>query len=135
MASFLNIIFLFPALALLGEFVRVRYDVPVDEQAGRVAYEDRMLMGAIFGAVLPALLNGSTIVLLGVLIVLGTQGYIMMQTDRSGLALLPTAQFRSRNIEAHQNLVLGLAGGGVVAGFLVSLVFNAIANGILSLFL
>ena len=134
MAGFLNIIFLFPALALLAEFVRVRFDVPIDEQPERIAYEDRVLMGAIFGALLPALLNGSFIVLLGVFMVLAGQGYVMMQTDRAGMVLLPTAQFRSRNIEAHQNLVLGLAGGGVLGGFVISLIFGAIVNGILGLF-
>ena len=135
MATFLNIIFLFPALGLLGEFARVRFDVPVDEQAGLTAYEDRMLMGAVFGALLPALLNGSAIVLLGVFLVLAGQAYVVMETDRAGMALIPTPHFRSRNIEVHQNMVLGLAGGGALAGFIVSLIFGAIANGIFGLFL
>lgn len=134
MAGLLNIIFLFPALGFLAEFVRVRFDSPLDEQMERTAYEDRVLIGAVFGAILPALLNGSAIVLLGAVVALGTQGYVMMQTDRDGLALLPTANFRSRNIDVHQNLVLGLAGAGLFAGFMVSLIFSAVVNGIMGLF-
>lgn len=128
MASFVNLIFLFPALGLLFELARVRTETPVDEQAGNVAYEDRLLLGAIFGACLPALLNGSLVVLVGVAVVVATQAYIVFETDRAGLALLPTPEFHRGNISDHQTLVAGLALGGVIVGFIVSLIFAGIVN-------
>ncbi len=123
MASILNFLYLVPAVGLLAEFVRVRNQTPIDEQAGMVAYEDRMLVGAIFGAALPALLSGSLLVLIGVLGVLGAEAYVLIDTDRSGMALLPTPGFRARNISAHQNMVLGLGLGGILAGLMGSLIY------------
>ena len=128
MASILNLLYLIPALGLLAEFVRLRNQTPVDEQAGMTAFEDRCLVGAIFGATLPALLSGSLLVMVGVLAVIGAEAYVLLDTDRSGMALLPTPGFRSRNISAHQNMVLGLGAGGLFAGFIGSLIFGAIVE-------
>lgn len=128
MAALLNLVFLFPALGFLFEFARVRTETPVDEQSGNIAYEDRMLLGAIFGACLPALLNGSLVVLLGVTVIIATQAYVVVATDRSGLALLPTPHFHHGTISNHQTKVAGLALGGAVGGFVVSLIFSGVIS-------
>ncbi len=134
MAAILNLVFLIPALAFLGELIRVRSVTPVDEQEGLTAYEDRMLLGAVFGALLPALLNGSSLVFLGVILIVAAEGYVIMTTDRELAALVPTPRFHARTISGHQNMVMGLALGGAFGGFIVSLIVGSIFSAIGGLF-